>query len=716
MKSPRPASKPVYTVPDAFLELERDHRRQEKAIKGRGRSGKSGGSSARSKQAEDSSTTSDGGEEVDQLASDLEDAAMMDDSRQKKRKKRVSGGSSKGKEAEKDRLSTLPAELLEQVFSHSSLSSLLALASTSKRLRNSLVSSAGENWSNARVRLKLPDLEAGDMSEEQYATLVFGRKCTGCGKTSAAMADFFLRMHLCVPCRTAKLVNVRELKKTRPDLHPAAASCVLTTSQIPSQPSHLATSAHYALLADIENEDTALWKRQDRDAPEEEARIASLLSAKAGAASSHSRPHEVAGAVGLAYSFSVGRGDGEWTPRVKKYVARRREKLDPLEKERRSPRLQPTQSSSLVLQEGKKLFDAVAALPHDEIKPVQKQDGPYQPNERRSALEKRLLEQDKGYEAQDFSGAWTTSKLVNEGDADLDDAAFELIKPKLVKILDAAKAKRLNTAYVEACRARQNALQPFYTKLRSDETYFPLFADFLLLPSVRHLWLSKDIELDDAACEAAREDVKEELNEWRVAVRQRALQLVMTASVEIPDDEDFSADMDDYEEYDEEAFELASAALVCTIAGCHRQTSKNDPARSTFFGDLFSLLAHQHADHSGLDLPSPSYAKKHEPAYHFDLPLPVANAVAALCEVVGLVYEEATLEDLDDKFEEDEQLRICWWDGMKKKGSFEREWRKVICHIKREADKAAKAKRVLIPAIEREAKRKVKKGRKSKGE
>ncbi|BGP19149.1 hypothetical protein JCM10213_006505 [Rhodosporidiobolus nylandii] len=699
MDSLRASSGVSYTIPQVFLQLEGEFKaeaRQKRRSKvERGGRGKKRSNGARPSASEESSDASAADEDVDELASDLEDAAQSDEPEAKKLRK--AGASGPGRKKHKDRVSSLPAEVLSQIAAHLTPGGLLALSRTNKALRAFLTSpTAAKLWVAARAVVRLPTLEDGQISEMQYAELAYGTKCTLCGKTGSRLPDCFLRMRLCKPCRTSKLVKLENLSKTH-DLHFASAFCVLRTQQTPTQHKKLASTAHWGLLADLERESKSLWKRQERDDNDEEARFAKLFNAKQhNAGGSRSRPHGQSGSededIGDLYSYAVGRQDGAMGKRVEAYVQKRRDVLDALEKD------------------GKTLFDAISKLVANEPhKPVGQE--PLPPSQRRLELERRVLALEGGYTEDDFvSPSWLTSKTVNEGADEIDDQAWQDLEPKLLRLLDRSRERASAKTTALAQKERQAALLPFYQQQRNGATFHPLFVDFLPLPSVKALWEPNDAVVDENAWSAALEGIEADVSEWRVSVHLQAVQLILNATADLPEDEQLDPDADAYAAYGDEFLNELGSAVVCSIKGCYRRGKKDELARPTFFGSLFDVFEHQHAEHADLELTAPKKGEKpaEEAVLRVALPLEVANAVDALCDVLDLdaaATEDGaadTAKDVDEVFEAEPNLKVGWYHGKQAKGKAQREWRKVLCHIYREAEKAHKANppRVFIPALE----------------
>ncbi|BGP34490.1 hypothetical protein JCM10296v2_006311 [Rhodotorula toruloides] len=695
MPSLREAKTVSYGVPDQFLELERDLKRQAKAAKTKGKIG-AGGQSGRVQKAKGSSSppseTRRGplstNDEVDQLASDydLDDELLKlaeNGARKKRRAARGSGKGKKGERARKDRLSALPDEILLQIIScASSPASLLSLSFVSRRFHKLLTSPERDDvWEEARARAGLPGMTGG---ESQLAELVYGTICFTCGKTALRMPDVFLRKRLCKLCRETQTVRLDTLDDSfgPKRLRQALRDCILQSRQSPSQPKKL-SKTHYGFLPHVQEELVRLLVLDQKDINDQEAEYAAAFAEQhqlalqgRGIASAKNPTNSSR----RAYVFDFGRKEDEFGPRVKAYVAKRREKLAPLEKESEA------------------LFEAIIRLDKEK---EQHRDGSEtgQPSARRQDLERRMLaDAQADFQKSDFVESWLTDKLVNVGTVVTDEEWPEL-KPRVVKVLDSVRKKRQSLELKSQQAARRDALKPYYEQLRQDElspaarTFFPLFADFLLFDSTRSLWEPKDAVVNESVYNAARDAMEDEINEWRVDVRFYALQQILVCTLDIPQDEELSSDQDAYDAYDDGFFDLLTSALVCSIKPCVCSAEN----RPTFFGSLPDLLNHQHEVHGDLK-PSMTqlYTKKaltKQPKFRFSLPLEVANAVVALCELCELDEETATPGDVDEFFEDDETARLQWYNAPrethKKK---ERDWRVIMCRIKRDVDEAASAR------------------------
>ncbi|GAA6048150.1 hypothetical protein JCM3770_003685 [Rhodotorula araucariae] len=95
----------------------------------------------------------------------------------------------------------LPLDILALVCSELDLPTLFHLSRLNKRfysfLRNN--SSLAFIWERAREASGLPELTAPGMDTVQYAHLLFGRFCQGCGKATTKV-DYILRVRYCKAC------------------------------------------------------------------------------------------------------------------------------------------------------------------------------------------------------------------------------------------------------------------------------------------------------------------------------------------------------------------------------------------------------------------------------------------------------------------------------------------------------------------------------------
>ncbi|BGP50116.1 hypothetical protein JCM10450v2_006027 [Rhodotorula kratochvilovae] len=102
----------------------------------------------------------------------------------------------------KDRLSTLPLDVLLLIFESASPGALLALVRTTKAFRRLLLARSPRTerlWAGARRNVGWPELGA-PLDEPEYAHLVEGWDCQLCGSTSDLIVEYPLRVRLCKTC------------------------------------------------------------------------------------------------------------------------------------------------------------------------------------------------------------------------------------------------------------------------------------------------------------------------------------------------------------------------------------------------------------------------------------------------------------------------------------------------------------------------------------
>ncbi|KAF8602452.1 hypothetical protein BDV93DRAFT_193964 [Ceratobasidium sp. AG-I] len=158
-----------------------------------------------------------------------DDAPHPESTNRKTKRARTSKTSRKKKNSKptgRSRLSELPVEIFTEITSFTYPGDLLSLARSCKRFREILMGrSAIKIWRFAEGNLKgLPPCPK-DMSEPQYAALLFTRICTSCGANTSSRADPYLLVRLCSECRETELEDARPYHML-PDLRLAM---VLTT-------------------------------------------------------------------------------------------------------------------------------------------------------------------------------------------------------------------------------------------------------------------------------------------------------------------------------------------------------------------------------------------------------------------------------------------------------------------------------------------------------
>ncbi|KAL8292933.1 hypothetical protein RQP46_000627 [Phenoliferia psychrophenolica] len=101
----------------------------------------------------------------------------------------------------------MPLDVAFEIFSHLTLPDLLALSLASRSTREVVLMDAVKPvWKAARLLMGFPDLLCDDMSELQYASLVFGNTCMSCRKKTSA-AEWALRVRYCAVCKKKEVVR-----------------------------------------------------------------------------------------------------------------------------------------------------------------------------------------------------------------------------------------------------------------------------------------------------------------------------------------------------------------------------------------------------------------------------------------------------------------------------------------------------------------------------
>ncbi|BGP57500.1 hypothetical protein JCM8202v2_005144 [Rhodotorula sphaerocarpa] len=226
---------------------------------------------------------------------------------------------------------------------------------------------------------------------------------------------------------------------------------------------------------------------------------------------------------------------------------------------------------------------------------------------------------------------------------------WENLRPQAVKIVRRLFLQRASEQATYRRKARLKVLPDHYDNIKEStdaslRPTLPLFADFLLLPSVKALWLP-DVEIDDAGWQASFEATAEELDDYRLELCLHARKLILQATL---DEEAAGAaeEIDDGEAVDDDFFERATWILLA------------------------------------------------EPAIHLSLPLEVACGVLSPLELHHLDEQDAQkhhLEAADKKVSGDH-----WVNGKsgKRKLTGGRAWHELI---RGEGDQAAKVGLFIDP-------------------
>jgi len=197
------------------------------------------------------------------------------------------------------------------------------------------------------------------------------------------------------------------------------------------------------------------------------------------------------------------------------------------------------------------------------------------------------------------------------------------IKPKVLQLIDRGKdryAKKQALLSAEIDRQnRQISLRPRYDKLceslrKPARPFVPLFVDFLVLPSVKALWLG-DNDVTEQAWTDALDDIKDELEQFRLDLIAHAHALVLEATTD-PDERSttdnpnsFAADELGFDL--DKFFELATSFVCCDYGYCPRPkkyrgwsfpwfgSMRNEYRQFGSIGRLVTVLQHLHEYHNG---------------------------------------------------------------------------------------------------------------------
>ncbi|KAF8575905.1 hypothetical protein K439DRAFT_1640951 [Ramaria rubella] len=180
-------------------------------------------------------------------SSDQQDSSDDDEPPSKRRRKsintnrRIMGGpvnkETKGKVLEKtyrgknvgklSRLLDMPIDIFCEISKHLEPLDLLRLARSTRGFNQMLMSHGSKPiWRTARNSIPdLPDCPP-DMSEPEYARLLFEKDCHICLSPRAMKVDWILRSRLCHRCRSSYIIKGTQLLKSIPDLTEQLLECI----------------------------------------------------------------------------------------------------------------------------------------------------------------------------------------------------------------------------------------------------------------------------------------------------------------------------------------------------------------------------------------------------------------------------------------------------------------------------------------------------------
>ncbi|GAA5838816.1 hypothetical protein JCM3766R1_004218 [Sporobolomyces carnicolor] len=343
--------------------------------------------------------------------------------------------------------------------------------------------------------------------------------------------------------------------------------------------------------------------------------------------------------------------------------------------------------------EGQELYDYLQEKKHDALD-----------EKARIARERR----------QDFkSDYWKKHHLITTGPAEIDDATWDELEPKVVKVVKHCRELKQKAAGEARIQGRLDFLrEKMYDKRRADATEFPLFADFCLFPSVLKLLDLEDTTYEQLSMKRLKESksaIYEEVEEWTEKNRLEAVKLILSRTLEadefgVLDDEDFQVYADD-----EAWFENVQTFVFCDVSGC----ATSSPYRQLFFGSYDALLAHQHEVHGDL---KPKFSKqatqkkkkKQDGRFEvrFSLPRVVSDSLAELLDMLEFEPDDSdgicrvTEKGLSRIFVGGTTLQ---WENAPRvgfgKSKKDTDWGKIMTKIKVEGDRARKQKQTIVPSL-----------------
>ncbi|KPV74040.1 uncharacterized protein RHOBADRAFT_45337 [Rhodotorula graminis WP1] len=629
-------------------------------------------------------------------AVEVDDGDEGDEDVQPRKKAR---GPAKGKQRKHNKakgqlevFKTLPVEMITEIFSHLYPNDLLALSMVNKEYRALLTAkSSARLWKAARDKLKLPDVVTDHFSEVQYASLVFGRNCQICGISKYVSLDGRLRLRACKSCRTQHFVKLSSIERTHPDvlakLHPRAQDVVIK-------------SGGYVLLSDLYRATVILKDLEDQDEDDDiaEGNVAAPLAPSPTPSSGRRRSSR-------ARSFKT------WTPRQDDMSDNEDDSASPYTRRVNEYIVARSALFKEINEHARNIAVAYKTV-QDHVRMVGWEVHRQRYNRIRfKQLVDKILDLDLGYGAYDFYGSWSRSKLVTSPDP-LTDEEWVRIKPELLALLDRDKERLTKqVARFKAKseqRKRKESLRPLYEKLcaslpKPARPFVPLFLDFLLLPSVKALWGDNDdVEAMKQAWTMALEDIKDEVDQFRLDLVAHARSLVLEATTD-PDDLSHGLDADDLDGDLDKFFSLAASFVCCDFGYCRRPSKREytwpprhqiSKAHRKFrnIGPLVDVLKHLRKYHDDDYIPYSGHGVNAQPQFHISLPLEVACAASALLEVNQLDPSTAGVAELDRA---GKSVRKYVWENHSstwRNYSGESAWFDLLYAVKKEGQRLARLK------------------------
>ncbi|BGO94274.1 hypothetical protein NBRC10512_002722 [Rhodotorula toruloides] len=665
---------------------------------------------------------SDEGEEDEDETSE-DDASDWEESRKKTKKFKstdrkggkgggagaVKKGGKKGRDVGRlEVMKMLPLELLVEIFSHLDPNDLLALSMVNKQYRSLLTSPGSKKvWEASRKRLGMDDANAGDLTEWQYAQLVYGRVCQDCGARNIQHADFYLRKRLCSGFRIKRVVDLGSLSrvhaKLAAKLHPKTFAFKVEPqvhhwrrkmSGIDGERAHLDDLLAYdRILRDLE-----LQEEDDLIAAGEETpRRAPKTAPAPPPAPTSARTTRRRGSRPSYRDESESEDEKPESARVVEYVKGRQAIRKAIAKD------------AEVLNNAQRRAQAQLDLAR-ELKAQQKAQGPSWA--RREAIFARVV--DQGFKRVDIDAL--RGPVVDET-TPLTDELWKDIESSVIQSLKRQRKKRLALEKRTRQISAQKSLRQYYNAFKqslpsSAQPFVPLFLDFLALPSVKELWQAGERVVAEK-WEAQLDAIREEVEHFRLDLALYARQVILAVTTD-PDKAEDACDSpaDDGAGLDDAFFNRATSIVCCDFPNCpikvkgpygsywdfwgngynvERRPRRTYERREDAIGTLVAVLEHQHADHNSDTHLTKASQFSAEPRFRITLPLEVACAISALIDLGNLDYESATKSDLDELNKE----HNFEWENSKTYQRFfygDDAWKDLMFMVKRRGEKLAKLK------------------------
>ncbi|KZO97156.1 hypothetical protein CALVIDRAFT_597868 [Calocera viscosa TUFC12733] len=387
-----------------------------------------------------------------------------------------------------ERISDLPTELFLEICSHLSPLDVLHMARTTRLWRRTLMSrSSTRVWRAARGTIPgLPDCPE-DVSEPQYAKLLFERDCTTCTAVNGPSPDLALRMRLCRNCKRKSMIPARKFKSLFPEEDLSILRIVPFTL---GRPSALFTYAHAERCFDAVGANTHGYER------------------------------------GTQYFYR---------PAVEKMLVESKEREALVDKEEYARWVEEQETRVTRIRESA----VVITNWYGQWNMSNRNDKEMIRKERRRAIEAKLLE--LGYDQRDMVWGYSAPSSLLQ-DKPLTEAGWNRVRGPLEAIVAANRDVRLQREKEAVQRQRQEELRCMYMTLccdgiaadplsaSQDKLVYPHPADLFDLPSMRPVWEDRTTPI--APRDFPDMDVVRQEMRTRLAEIERSLQQLLLPALE----------------------------------------------------------------------------------------------------------------------------------------------------------------------------------------